>query len=71
MERYKIEQSGDQITVTDTLYLICIIFTIHKWNETQRAVILDDNVKPDVMQLAQAMREVGDYMAINYPELVF
>ncbi|MBO5803604.1 MAG: hypothetical protein J6R25_00790 [Bacteroidales bacterium] len=63
------------IEITSTLYQVedtasGIICQFHKgrFNETQRFASLPSNT--DANTLARLMREMGDYLAINYRDIV-
>lgn len=50
---------------------IVIRFIAHRFNETQKVDSIDTDHNPDAPAIAEAMREAGEWLAENYPELAF
>lgn len=50
---------------------IVIRFIAHRFNETQKADSIDTDKNPDAPAIAEAMREAGEWLVENYPELAF
>lgn len=50
---------------------IVIRFIAHRFNETQKVDSIDTARNPDAPAIAEAMREAGEWLAENYPELAF
>jgi hypothetical protein len=74
MERFILEQSTHQSgwwVCTDTENNIVCRFEAHKFNDTQKFTMLDDMPEPDVMALARMMREMGDWLAVYYKNIIF
>lgn len=72
MERFKIERSNvspDKLVVTDTNNMIVVKFTEHHFNDSQEVTALN-NHPADVMTMARAMREIGDWLAINHKDII-
>lgn len=59
----------DRWSVMDTSTRIKIIFTIGDWNDSQK--VITPHPLPDGLNVARTMREIGDYMAANHPELLW
>lgn len=72
MERFILQEGKEPSTwvVTDTTNSIVVRFKEHYFNDTQKATLLDNHIT-DMMKLAKAMRELGDWLAINHPDIVF
>lgn len=50
---------------------IVIRFIAHRFNETQKVDSIDTEHNPDAPAIAEAMREAGEWLVENYPELAF
>lgn len=72
MERFILQEGKAPSTwvVTDTINGIVVRFNEHQFNDTQKATLFDNHIT-DMMELARAMRELGDWLAVNYSDIVF
>lgn len=50
---------------------IVIRFIAHRFNETHKVDSIDTDHNPDAPAIAEAMREAGEWLVENYPELAF
>ena len=74
MARFKLEKSTQhpgRWVCTDTENMIVCRWRDHQFNDTQKVTMLNDNQNPDVMALARAMREMGDWLGENHHDKVF
>lgn len=74
MARFKLKKSTQHPgwwVCTDTESMIVCRWHDHQFNDTQKVTILNDNQNPDVMALARAMREMGDWLGENHHDKVF
>lgn len=54
---------------TDIPNMIVVKFTEHHFNDSQEVTALS-NHPADVMTMARAMREIGDWLAINHKDII-
>lgn len=69
-ERYVLQTPSEGICiVADTMLGIVVEYERYKFNETQKATMLDD-ITPDTTAaaLARAMTDIGDWIIANHPE---
>lgn len=73
MERFVLQQSERQgwLVCTDTLNNIVCSFKEHRFNETQETTLLGDIPPERFMEVAAAMREMGDWLRKNHYEKIF
>ncbi len=71
-ERYIIQASekDNHFVCTDTSYKIVVVFEKNKFNETQKATMLEGFNPSNYMKLARIMREMVDYLQENHKELL-
>ena len=71
-ERYigQPSEKGNHFVCTDTSYKIVVVFEKGKFNETQKATMLEDFNSSNYMQLSRIMREMADYLQENHKELL-
>ena len=70
--RYKVEPSAERPgwwVATDTESLIVVRWENKKFNETQRVSLLDA-CPTSASAIARALREIGDFLAINHTEKI-
>lgn len=72
MERYTVTPSNerpDWWVATDTEHLIVVRWQHKAFNATQQVTMLRDSTA-SATAIARAMREIGDFLAINHPEKI-
>ena len=72
--RYLLQHSQTQPdgwVCTDTANGIVCRFIEHRFNETQKVTFLEDVKNLDPLAIARLMREMGDWLVINHPSVVF
>lgn len=67
--RFDLFQDGQEVVILDNKYGIRFLFVAGRFNETQEVKINED-VKVSPGELSTAMREIGDWVLMNYPELI-
>lgn len=68
MNRYSFDTQHGHSTVVDLENTIAVSWENGRYNETNRIEYAGDSL--DVMELARLSRELSEYVALNYPELV-
>ena len=74
MARYIIQKSEVKAgwwVCTDTEHGIVVKWEEHRFNDTQRVTLLEDNQHPKALLIARLMREMGDWLAVHHREKVF
>lgn len=56
--------------VSDIKWMMELEFEVHKFNDTQKIVTIGRLAGRSATEVARAMRELGDHMATEYPEIV-
>lgn len=71
--RFLLQESEkpNHFVCTDTENKIVIVFEKGKFNDTQKVEFLEDFDNKDFMKVAKYMREIGDWLAINHPKILF
>lgn len=64
------EKSGWYL-VSDTKWMMELEFQVHKFNETQKVMTMGQLAGRSVMDIARAMREMGEYMAAYHQDIAF
>ena len=57
--------------ITDTVNNLVCRFREGKFNDTKKITDISDNPISDPLKLATALREMGDYLYLTHPELIF
>lgn len=73
MANYLFETHYGVCTVTDADAGVSVQWEVGKFNETNRAEVdplAQLNLNPDALTLARICREIADYIAENYKELI-
>lgn len=71
MSRYSIlKLNNGKWLCADARTGITVSWENHQFNQTQKATV-NDNTKLDVTKLAQAMREMSDYLAMYHYDKLF
>lgn len=55
--------------ITDTIRNIVVKFKEHEFNNTQKCTYLYDTKKIDALEFASALREIGEYLMLNYSNI--
>lgn len=73
MGKYLFETHYNQCTVTDAENGVSVTWERGKFNATNRATVeplAQISLHPDALKLARIMREIADYAAENYKDLI-
>lgn len=71
--RYIIQQSSEHPeywVLTDTENGLVCRFRQNDFNATQQFTFLND-VRPDALEIAKIVREMGDWLVANHPEIAY
>ena len=74
MARYIVQESKTKQgwwVCTDTDHGVVVKWQAHKFNDTQRVTLLEDNTSMKALAIARLMREMGDWLAENHKDKVF
>ena len=69
MAQYRVETDGDRCKCSDTQNGVVIEWNRGQFNETQ-SVSFATEQPADAVRLAAIMRQIGDYLAANYNNLI-
>lgn len=56
--------------ITDTIHNIVVRFKEHEFNNTQKCTYLYDTNRINALDLANALREIGEYLMLNYRNII-
>lgn len=66
--RFSINRIGDNVVIVDMECDLTLSFEVGRYNETQRTTVPTGT--PDMMDVARAMREIGEWLQEYHPELI-
>lgn len=67
-DRFGLTRIGNNVVVIDALFDLTVSFEVGRFNETQKTTVPTGT--PDVMDIARAMREIGDWLQEYHPDLL-
>ena len=56
--------------ITDTIRNIVVKFKEHEFNNTQKCTYLYDTKRINALDFASALREIGEYLMLNYSNII-
>ena len=78
MNRYELKKSTEKSNwwvCTDIQNLVVCKFEMHKFNETQKVSIIEESPimvnNLGALGIAKILKEMGDWLVVNHPNIVF
>lgn len=63
-------ESSNHYTVYDDVNNIVVEFEEHKFNDSQKVTMLEDDLHPDAVKLARVMRLLTDWLIENHKNIL-